>query len=95
MADGEWLFIGGMFWDGRATGEKLGHPLADQAQGPFLNPLEQNLPDPYEAVARVAASDYADLFKSVYGANVFDHPEEAYDYIGLAIAAYELSAMSR
>ena len=32
------LFIGGNFWDGRATGEKLGNPAADQAQGPFLNP---------------------------------------------------------
>jgi cytochrome c peroxidase len=34
----EALFIGGNFWDGRATGEKLGNPAADQAQGPFLNP---------------------------------------------------------
>lgn len=39
------LFIGGNFWDGRATGEKLGNPAADQAQGPFLNPAEQALPD--------------------------------------------------
>jgi cytochrome c peroxidase len=35
------LFIGGNFWDGRATGETLGSPAAEQAQGPFLNPLEQ------------------------------------------------------
>ncbi len=39
------LFIGGNFWDGRATGAKLGNPAADQAQGPFLNPMEQALPD--------------------------------------------------
>jgi cytochrome c peroxidase len=25
----EALFIGGNFWDGRATGEKLGNPAAD------------------------------------------------------------------
>ena len=25
------LFTGGNFWDGRATGEKLGNPAADQA----------------------------------------------------------------
>ena len=37
---GKW--VGGMFWDGRATGRTLGDPLAEQAQGPFLNPLEQN-----------------------------------------------------
>ena len=33
-------WVGGMFWDGRATGWTLGDPLAEQAQGPFLNPLE-------------------------------------------------------
>ena len=31
----EGLFIGGNFWDGRATGETLGNPAADQALGPF------------------------------------------------------------
>ena len=28
--------VGGNFWDGRATGERLGSPSAEQAQGPFL-----------------------------------------------------------
>ncbi|HEY3475247.1 MAG TPA: cytochrome-c peroxidase, partial [Anaerolineales bacterium] len=36
----EGLWIGGQFWDGRATGSVLGDPLADQAVGPFLNPVE-------------------------------------------------------
>jgi cytochrome c peroxidase len=36
---------GGVFWDGRATGALLGNPAADQALGPFLNPVEQALPD--------------------------------------------------
>ena len=44
--DKKGLFVGGNFWDGRATGEKLGNPSADQAQGPFLNPVEQALPRP-------------------------------------------------
>ena len=39
--DKKGLFTGGNFWDGRATGERLGNPTAEQAQGPFLNPLEQ------------------------------------------------------
>ena len=47
------LFIGGNFWDGRATGEKLGNPAANQAQGPFLNPLEQALTDSVCVVYRV------------------------------------------
>ncbi|MCF7984002.1 MAG: cytochrome C [Thiohalocapsa sp.] len=53
VEDGDALFIGGNFWDGRATGEKLGNPAADQAQGPFLNPVEQALPDPACVVYRV------------------------------------------
>ena len=39
------FFVGGMFWDGRATGETLGDPLAEQALGPFLNFLEQAQPN--------------------------------------------------
>jgi len=37
---GEGVWIGGMFWDGRATGEILDDLLAEQAMGPFLNPVE-------------------------------------------------------
>ena len=61
------LWIGGMFWDGRATGWTLGDPLAEQAQGPFLNPLEQNMPSAEEVVLRVKQSRYAFLFKAVWG----------------------------
>lgn len=48
----EGLWIGGMFWDGRATGWTLGDPLAEQAMGPFLNPLEQNLPSAKQGCRR-------------------------------------------
>ncbi|NLO36470.1 MAG: cytochrome C [Clostridiaceae bacterium] len=88
----EELWIGGMFWDGRATGEKLGDPLADQAQGPFLNPMEQALPNAAAVVAKVRASDYVDLFEAVWGEGSLDDSDEAYDFIGLAIAEYERSA---
>jgi cytochrome c peroxidase len=47
------LFVGGNFWDGRATGRELSNPAADQAQGPFLNPVEQALPDMACVVHRV------------------------------------------
>ena len=70
----EALFVGGNFWDGRATGEKLGNPAADQAQGPFLNPLEQALPDNACVVYRVCnpanPEDYPVIFDDVYGAEV-------------------------
>ncbi len=60
------LPIGGNFWDGRATGEKLGNPAADQAQGPFLNPLEQALPDSACVVYRVCTSPYPVTFEEVW-----------------------------
>jgi cytochrome c peroxidase len=60
------LFVGGNFWDGRATGEKLGNPAADQAQGPFLNPLEQALPDSACVVHRVCTAAYPVTFATVF-----------------------------
>ena len=72
IEDGEALFVGGNFWDGRATGEKLGNPAADQAQGPFLNPVEQALPDPACVVYRVCnpanPGRYPVSFEVVWGA---------------------------
>ena len=89
----EALFIGGNFWDGRATGEKLGNPAADQAQGPFLNPLEQALGEPADVVSKVCAADYGDLFRQVWGADICDpaNVDKAYNDIALSIAAYEAS----
>jgi cytochrome c peroxidase len=63
-------FVGGNFWDGRATGERLGNPAADQAQGPFLNPAEQGLPDSACVVYRVSTATYASLYESVWGDNI-------------------------
>src|SRR5450756_1725181 len=58
-------WVGGMFWDGRATGSILGDPLAEQAQGPFLNPLEQNNASPEVVINKVLASNYSHLFHQV------------------------------
>ena len=67
----EALFIGGNFWDGRATGNLLGSPAADQAIGPFLNPAEQALPDSACVVYRVCnptvTGDYPVSFEDVWG----------------------------
>lgn len=69
----EALFIGGNFWDGRATGEKLGNPAADQAQGPFLNPLEQALPDQACVVYKVCSNAaYETSFTDVWGDDACD-----------------------
>ena len=66
VEDGETLFVGGNFWDGRATGERLGDPIAEQAQGPFVNPVEQALPDTGCVVRRVCSADYAAAFEARY-----------------------------
>jgi cytochrome c peroxidase len=85
------LFVGGNFWDGRATGERLGSPAAEQALGPFLNPLEQALSSPGDVVGRICASSYQGLFVSVCGPNacVPANLSAAYDCVGLSVAAYE------
>ncbi|MCJ7601987.1 MAG: c-type cytochrome [Desulfobulbaceae bacterium] len=86
---GEW--VGGMFWDGRATGHTLRDPLAEQAQGPPLNPVEMNMPDVKTIITTIQYSDIADDFIKVYGADAFADVYVAYDNLGRAIAAYERS----
>ncbi len=90
--DNNGAYQGGMFWDGRATGTTLGDPLAEQAQGPPLNPVEMNMPSKEEVVTRVAAAKYASLFTKLFGPDAFLDADLAYDNIGRAIAAYERSA---
>ncbi len=88
----EELFIGGNFWDGRATGEILGNPAADQALGPFLNPVEQNMPSKESVVMHIAGSKYVDLWEAVWGPTSFSDIDQEFNRVGLSIAAYEASA---
>ena len=94
--NGEVIFVGGNFWDGRATGEILGNPAADQAMGPFLNPVEQNNPSKEAVLEQIATSKYAGLWKEVWGGPI-SYDTEAnislnYNRTALAIAAYENSS---
>ena len=71
--EGDVVFVGGAFLDGRATGGKLGNPTADQAQGPFLNPLEMALPHAACVVQRVMTADRADYpvtLQDIWGSTV-------------------------
>ncbi len=79
----EEMYVGGMFWDGRAAN------VVEQAKGPFLNMLEQNNPNKRHVVTRVKHGDYADLFREVWGAEAFNDIEMAYEQIAQAIGAYE------
>jgi len=87
FADETW--VGGQFWDGRATGAQLGDPLADQALAPFLNPVEMANPSKSTVIDAVKASSYADLFKKVWGKNSLNNVDKAYNAVVLSIAAFE------
>jgi cytochrome c peroxidase len=82
----EGIYVGGQFWDGRAA------DLVEQAKGPFLNPLEMANPEGRTVAERVSESEYADLFREVFGVAAFDDPNKAYDMVAEAIAAYEKSS---
>lgn len=88
-------FVGGIFYDGRATGWTLGDPVAEQAQGPFLNPLEQGNPNSKHVCLNVMRTDYAVLFEQVWGPGSLDCVKDVdgtYERIARSIAAYERSA---
>jgi cytochrome c peroxidase len=88
VIDGERLYIGGQFWDGRAGS------LEEQAKAPFLNPVEMNNPDKATVVRKVCQAQYGLVFRLVYSFQACSDSSKvnsAYDAIADAIAAYERS----
>ena len=70
----------------------LSDPLAEQAQGPYLNPLEQAIANPQVLCQKVRKADYAGLFEQVWGAGSLDCAKNVngvYEMIGRSVAAYE------
>jgi cytochrome c peroxidase len=64
-------FVGGQFWDMRATGLRLQSALAEQAQGPPLNPVEIGLIDPACMVYRMSQRPYRSMAEKLWGAQAF------------------------
>jgi len=64
-------FVGGNFWDMRASGYRLQSPTAEQAQGPPTNPVEMGLPDSACLAFRLSGAPYRKLFEAVWGADSF------------------------
>jgi cytochrome c peroxidase len=60
-------FVGGNFWDSRATGSATGNPAADQAAVPLTSPFEMAMPDPACTLWRVSLAPYGALFTKVWG----------------------------
>ena len=88
-------WVGGSFWDGRASGWTLGDALVEQAMGPFLNPLEQHIPGAKQVGLKVARASYAGLFRQVWGPDSLNPRAEValtYYRIASSIAAYERSS---
>ncbi|GAB1383281.1 cytochrome c peroxidase [Burkholderiales bacterium] len=82
--DEEGTPTGGFFWDGRAA------TLAEQAGGPFLNPLEMANPDKASVIAKLAAAPYAAEFRRVYGDAIFSDVDGAYLRLTEALQRYQL-----
>ena len=75
---------GGQFHDGRAA------TLKDQAMMPPLDDAEMMMPDKASVVQRLQEKPkIVETFKSLYGANVFDNVDVAYEAMGEAIAKFE------
>jgi len=92
------LWTGGQFWDGRAA------TLADQAKGPFLNPVEMAMPGKAAVLAALIAPEnqqapnYLSLFNKVYKLDLLllnlSDPvavDTAYNQLAAAIGEFEKS----
>ncbi len=64
-------FVGGNFWDMRATGMRLDNPAAEQAQAPPLNPVEMGMSDAACVIYRMSQRPYRSLFEQVWGKQSF------------------------
>jgi cytochrome c peroxidase len=91
QGDGVATFVAGLFWDGHAS------TLEDQARLPFLHPNEMNnlvhnVGSPALVVDKLRSGPNADLFRRVFGQNVFsESTDDVYSHLVDAIAAYERS----
>ncbi len=86
------LFIGGQFWNGRAA------DLEEQAQAPFLNPVEMGMPTEWSVIQRLQENyRYRQLFKKIYDIKLKEVREgdvavsEAFKAMARAIAEFEKS----
>ncbi|QKF59782.1 cytochrome-c peroxidase [Aliarcobacter lanthieri] len=78
------FYTGGQFWDGRET------DLEGQAGGPPLNPIEMGMSSKKEVVDRLKENSlYIDTFKNLFGEEIFNDDEKAYEAMTKAIATYE------
>jgi cytochrome c peroxidase len=81
--DAEGTPTGGFFWDGRVTS------LQEQAGEPFLNPFEMANASAADVIDKLSRATYADEFKRVFGADIFNRPDDAMARVTLALSQYQ------
>jgi len=79
------VYVGGLFWDGRAA------DLVQQAKKSFLSPLKMANPDKQTLIDKIRNSNYSDLFKEIFGIDALENTENAFNMVAEAIAEYEIS----
>ena len=75
--------IGGFNRDGRAQS------LAEQAKRPFLAPHEMANASIEELVGRLKQARYGEQFRVVFGAAIFDNPDQAFDRVAFALQQFQ------
>jgi cytochrome c peroxidase len=76
--------MGGFDRDGRAAS------LAIQARRPFVAPHEMANADASAVAAKLARASYADVFRAVFGAGIFEDPDAAFDRATDALQQFEI-----
>jgi cytochrome c peroxidase len=74
---------GGIDWDGRAV------VLADQANGPLLDPREMANKDAHALLARLKSASYANDLIAVFGPQVFSSPNALMAEVCQALARFQ------
>jgi cytochrome c peroxidase len=75
---------GGFFWDGRANS------LAEQAKGPFLGAAEMANASPADVIAKLRLTPYAVRFQQVFGSDIFNDPNTAFERVAYALERYQI-----
>jgi cytochrome c peroxidase len=81
--DGDLGPIGGLMWDGRAAS------LAEQAKLPLFAANEMANAGPADVARKLARAAYAPQFKALFGADIFQNPDQAFAAGLSALAAFQ------
>jgi cytochrome c peroxidase len=84
LMEGEEPPTGGFGWDGRFNS------LHDQAAFPLLAPNEMANASREDVVAKLKRADYADDFRKIFGAQIFENPQAAFAALLTALERFQL-----